>query len=116
MDCTCQLLFHRSHQGEQLRIITFDYLQYESNSQYNRRVVKYYTQEESMTNRVITRERGVIPMSSSSSARQYENLPGWPSVVRSMPPGRTSSRLMSASRRARPMTAVARSLLASALK
>ena len=48
-------------------------------------------------------------------ARQYENFPGWPSVVRSMPPGRTSSRLINASRSARPMAAVARSLLASAL-
>ena len=33
-----------------------------------------------------------------------------------MPPGRMSSKLISASRSARPMTAVARSLLASALK
>jgi hypothetical protein len=58
-------------------------------------------------------DSGCQLVSASSSARQYENLPGWPSVVRSMPPGRTSSRLISASRSARPMTAVARSLLAS---
>ena len=52
---------------------------------------------------------------SSSSATQKLNLPGCPRVERSIPPGRTSSRLTRHSRTARPMTAVARSLLPSAL-
>ena len=47
--------------------------------------------------------------------RNKLNFPGWPSVERSMPPGRTSIMLISASRMARPITAVARSLLPSAL-
>ena len=53
---------------------------------------------------------------SSSSAMQKLNLPGCPRVDRSMPPGRTSSRLMRQSRIARPTTALARSLLPRALK
>ena len=52
---------------------------------------------------------------SSSSATQKLNLPGCPRVERSIPPGRTSNRLMRHRRTARPMTAVARSLLPSAL-
>ena len=52
---------------------------------------------------------------SSSSATQKLNLPGCPRVERSIPPGRTSNRLMRTRRIARPMTAVARSLLPSAL-
>ena len=52
---------------------------------------------------------------SSSSAMQKLNLPGCPRVERSMPPGRTSNRLMRHRRTARPTTALARSLLPSAL-
>src|SRR6266850_7748501 len=47
MACTCQLLFHRSHRGEQLPIIGA------SLSIAHRRT--------NMNNRVTTRERGVIP-------------------------------------------------------
>ena len=46
---------------------------------------------------------------SSSSARHHESLPGWPSVERSSSPGRTSRRLRSTSRTARPMHTDARS-------
>jgi hypothetical protein len=51
------LFQNRTNTEYQLRII----FNAPSNSLYNRRVVKYCTQEENMNNRVITRERGVIP-------------------------------------------------------
>ena len=52
--------------------------------------------------------RGIQGLPSSSSARQNDTLPGWPSVEWSSVPGAQPNRLISASRSARPMTALAR--------
>ncbi len=45
---------------------------------------------------------------SSSSAKQKEYLPGWPSVARSTPPGLPPPTLRITSCKARPMVALAR--------
>ena len=54
-------------------------------------------------------------LSSSSSARQKVNLPGWPRVERSSWPGIPPSTLMMSSRSARPIVALARLPLPSTL-
>src|SRR6266481_7024110 len=57
-----------------------------SNAKYNRHVIKYCTQEESMKDRVITRERGVIPGCRSAGPDSHMAVDGlgrpWVEVAR----------------------------------